>query len=237
MQYLKVKNHDLYQHYGDRNPPWVKLYRVIMGDYDLRQVSIPSRLCFIYCTILASETDNRIPFDCKFLTDRMGFVVTESVVTSLIDRGLLLASGARRVLASTKNCSSLLSSSESLPQNQDLKSKTHAEEFEQFWLAYPRKVGKKKALHAWNKAKDRPEMTQVIRRIDESKRSEQWLKEDGQFIPHPSTWINDGRWDDEPMIKSNGKGTRPPPPPPKTDPIGRGLWGRTYGHPKDHGYD
>ena len=37
---------------------------------------------------------------------------------------------------------------------------------------------------------------------------------------------------------SNGKtGQRPPPPPPKNDPIGRGLWGRTYGKPQDHGYE
>ncbi|MGL5937064.1 MAG: hypothetical protein ACRCZI_15745 [Cetobacterium sp.] len=35
----------------------------------------------------------------------------------------------------------------------------------------------------------------------------------------------------------NGTATqRPPPPPPKNDPIGRGLWGRTYGRPEDHGY-
>lgn len=118
----------------------------------------------------------------------------------------------------------------------NLKSNGYTNEFEQFWRAYPKRIGKKKAYSAWKKATDRPEMAQVIRRIEESKRTEQWMKENGQFIPHPSTWINEGRWDDEPML-SNGKTQRPPPPPPKTDPIGRGLWGRTYGDPKSHGYD
>lgn len=125
MQYLRVKNHDLYQHYGTRNPPWVKLYRVIMGDYDLRQVPVISRLCFIYCTILASETDNRIPFDCDFLSDRMGFKVTEAVVSVLIERGLLLASGARRVLAHEEKCSSLPTLLLTSSPNPNLKSNGH----------------------------------------------------------------------------------------------------------------
>lgn len=127
MQYLKVKNHDLYQHYGTRNPPWVKLYRVIMGDYDLRQVPVTARLCFIYCTILASETDNHIPYDVHFLSDRMGFKVTEETISALITRGLLLASRARRLLATEEKCSSLLFSSESSPiLIPDLRSNGHA---------------------------------------------------------------------------------------------------------------
>jgi uncharacterized protein YdaU (DUF1376 family) len=41
----------------------------------------------------------------------------------------------------------------------------------------------------------------------------------------------------EAPLTSNGGTQRPPPPPPKNDPIGRGLWGKTYGDPKAHGYD
>ena len=126
MQYLRVKNLDRYQHYGTRNPPWIKLYRVIMGDYTLRQVSVPSRLVFIYCMILASETDNRVPFDCHFLSDRMGFKVTEGLVTPLIDSGLLLASGARRVLAIEEKCSSLPTLLLTSSSDSDLKSNGHA---------------------------------------------------------------------------------------------------------------
>lgn len=28
--------------------------------------------------------------------------------------------------------------------------------------------------------------------------SKQWTKDNGQFIPHPSTWLNQSRWEDEP---------------------------------------
>jgi hypothetical protein len=234
MRYLKVKNLDLYQHYGTRNPPWVKLYRVIMGDYDLRQVPIASRLCFIYCTILASETDNRIPFDCHFLSDRMGFKVTEEVITALIERGLLLASGARRLLATEEKCSSLLCLPLNSSSDSDLKSKNETKEFEQFWLAYPKKVGKKAARKAWEKAKDKPNMVDILHAIDRTKNSEQWTKEHGQFIPNPSTWLNEGRWADQP---TQGNGSRNVPPfPPKTDPIARGQWRNAYGDPRQYGY-
>jgi hypothetical protein len=86
-----------------------------------------------------------------------------------------------------------------LTSSPDLKSNGHADEFEQFWSAYPKKVGKKDARKAWTKATDRPEIVQVLRRIEESKRTDQWTKDNGQFIPNPATWINQGRWDDEPV--------------------------------------
>ena len=127
MKFLRVKNLERYQHYSTRNPPWIKLYRVIMGDYALRQVPVSSRLCFIYCTLLASETDNRVPYDTVFLSERMGFEVNESVLTPLIDYGLLLASGARRVLAADALCSSLPTLLLTASPDSDLKSNGHAE--------------------------------------------------------------------------------------------------------------
>lgn len=126
--------------------------------------------------------------------------------------------------------------------DQDLKSKNHANknaashDFEQFWQQYPRKIGKKAALAAWGRADDRPALAEILLAVDHAKRSEQWTKDGGQFIPHPATWLNQGRWAD--VVEASPKGgTRPPPPPPKNDPIGRGLWSRTYGNPKEHGYE
>lgn len=74
-------------------------------------------------------------------------------------------------------------------------------EFEQFWNVYPKKIGKRAALQAWRKAKDKPPLVDIMQVIDKAKQSEQWTKENGQFIPHPSTWLNQGRWMDEPIVK------------------------------------
>lgn len=81
----------------------------------------------------------------------------------------------------------------------DSNSKTYAQtSFEAFWKEYPRKVAKKKAQQSWDKIKPgEPEMKKIMAALAAVKRSAQWLKDDGQFIPHPATWLNQERFNDE----------------------------------------
>ena len=71
-------------------------------------------------------------------------------------------------------------------------------EFDQFYEAYPRHVGKKAARKAWDGAKDRPSLEAILLAIAAQKKSHDWTKDGGQYIPHPSTWLNQGRWSDQP---------------------------------------
>jgi predicted phage replisome organizer len=71
-------------------------------------------------------------------------------------------------------------------------------EFLKFYESYPRKVGKEPAWKAWKKRNgDRPDIETLLKILEEQKRSDQWQKEGGQFVPLPATWINQGRWDDK----------------------------------------
>lgn len=76
---------------------------------------------------------------------------------------------------------------------------TPPEGFAEFWAAYPRKTGKAAAQRAWEKAKDKPPLADVLSAIERQRRSDQWCKDSGQFIPLPATWLNQGRWDDVPL--------------------------------------
>lgn len=67
--------------------------------------------------------------------------------------------------------------------------------FDRFWSAYPRKIGKLSAKRAFDKVKVPVET--LVSAIERQKCSDQWLKENGRFIPHPATWLNQGRWEDE----------------------------------------
>lgn len=67
--------------------------------------------------------------------------------------------------------------------------------FETFWKAYPRKVGKDAARRAFAKVKVPVET--LVAAVEEQKASPQWTKDNGQFIPNPATWLNQGRWEDE----------------------------------------
>ena len=72
--------------------------------------------------------------------------------------------------------------------------------FTEFWQAYPKKVGKAGCLKAWKKLKPTAELfAQIMETLAKQKASEQWQREGGRFIPNPLTWLNQGRWDDEPV--------------------------------------
>jgi hypothetical protein len=70
--------------------------------------------------------------------------------------------------------------------------------FEQFWKVYPRKIGKQAALRIWQRNKLDGRLDAILKALDWQTKSEQWLTEAGRYIPHPATWLNQGRWDDEP---------------------------------------
>lgn len=72
------------------------------------------------------------------------------------------------------------------------------ERFNEFWTEYPKKVGKKAAQNSWKKLKpDAVLFERIMQAVKNAKDSEQWDRENGRFIPNPSTWLNQGRWDDE----------------------------------------
>ena len=83
--------------------------------------------------------------------------------------------------------------------------------FDEFWAAYPRKVGKEAARKVWRRIKPSSELQiKILDNIKTYRGSDQWLRDNGQFIPYPSTWLNQGRWDDEPppqRSKINGNRT------------------------------
>jgi hypothetical protein len=74
------------------------------------------------------------------------------------------------------------------------------DDFARFWQAYPRKQHKKDAVKAWEQVKKKgmlPPLDTILKAIEEAKRSEQWQREDGRFIPLPASWLRGGYWDDE----------------------------------------
>jgi len=70
--------------------------------------------------------------------------------------------------------------------------------FEHFWAQYPKKQAKKPARAAWDKLRPNDELfRKIIEALKGWKRTEQWQKSDGEFVPLPGTWLNQRRWEDE----------------------------------------
>lgn len=77
--------------------------------------------------------------------------------------------------------------------------------FKDFWSAYPRKVGKPVAHKAYVKALTKANREAIMKGLEVWATSSDWAKDDGQFIPHASTWLNQERWNDEPRKATAAK--------------------------------
>jgi len=71
-------------------------------------------------------------------------------------------------------------------------------DFEEFWKLYPRRVAKGDARKAWKQTEGiRPPLPELLNAIRQQMRSDQWRKNDGQFVCYPATWLRGERWSDE----------------------------------------
>lgn len=81
-------------------------------------------------------------------------------------------------------------------------------DFDQFWGIYPRKVGKGAALKRWRSmsAPDRHAALDAVPR-----HTARWSRErtETRFIPHPATWLSQGRWHDDLSTEARYEPTMP----------------------------
>ena len=85
-------------------------------------------------------------------------------------------------------------------ENPEPRLSAHCDEslFDQFWTAYPKKKAKDDARRAWDRRRpDKILLSTILVAIEAQRRSPEWLKDGGQFIPYPATWLNQARWMDE----------------------------------------
>jgi len=81
-------------------------------------------------------------------------------------------------------------------RKKESKNKESNKDFEKFWKAYPKKVGKKKVQDKFD-ANNFP-IDLIIKNIELQKKSEQWQNQ--QYIPNPETYLNQERWTDEVVL-------------------------------------
>jgi uncharacterized protein YdaU (DUF1376 family) len=75
------------------------------------------------------------------------------------------------------------------------------EGFDRFWLAYPRRIAKANALTAWAKINPDQDLLQtILDAVSRQAKTDGWVRDNGKFIPHPATWLNARRWEDEVVV-------------------------------------
>ncbi len=85
MEYFRIKNWGKYQHYKDRNPPWIKLHVEIFQSTEwVMAPSDNARLLIITVMILAARHDNKIPNDSAYIK-KVAFLDVEPDIEWLLE--------------------------------------------------------------------------------------------------------------------------------------------------------
>ena len=70
--------------------------------------------------------------------------------------------------------------------------------FDEFWSIYPKKVKKQDAMRAWNRIDPSEDLAKtILTDVSNRVKSSEWTRENGKYIPHPTTYLNGRRWEDE----------------------------------------
>jgi hypothetical protein len=102
MKYLRVKKWDEHQHYTDRDPPWIKVYNRLLDDYEFLALSEAAQSQLMKLWLLASRTDNRIPFDMTFIAAKIGAKSAVDVEGMIVAGWLELSDGLDAVARPSK---------------------------------------------------------------------------------------------------------------------------------------
>ncbi len=93
---LKVKNWKRFQHYRDRNPPWIKLHFTLLTSSDWVALNDASRVLAIACMLIASRNEGQIddsPLGLAYIR-RVAFLNAKPNLKPLIECGFLESASA-----------------------------------------------------------------------------------------------------------------------------------------------
>ena len=96
-----------------------------------------------------------------------------------------------------------------VPEGAQSRSARYTDDFETFWSHYPRKTAKIKTFSAWKVALRRASAEALISAA--TRMSKDPNLPDENFIPHPTTWLSQGRWDDPPYPPRDAPSRASPP--------------------------
>lgn len=205
---IRIKNWSEFQHYKERTPPWIKLYRKLLDDPEWFALSGDASKMLANCWLLASESNGELP---PLTTIAFRLRLTEKCVRELISQlSHWLENDDSTTLAPRKQDACLETEAETQVETEkDIAPSARVEFsklFLEFYVSYPKRKSKKDAAKAYAAAtRDVPHET-IMAGLARVKLG--W--HDPQFIPYPASWLRAGGWDDEitPGEKNGHRGSR-----------------------------
>lgn len=187
----RIKNWTRFQHYRDRNPPWIKLHVEILASADWVMLDDASKLLMIVCMIIGAK-DAGVICDDEAYFRRVAYLCKTPNFRPLIECGFL------EPLADASNCEHVRATARPEKEKEkeaEKESISRASRFAEFWLVCPRKVGRAKAERLFVKLETSVSADLMI--IGMQRYARQQVGKDPTYVLHPATWLNGRRWEDE----------------------------------------
>lgn len=85
--HIRVRNWDRFQHYKDRNPPWIKLHTCLLEDDDFEVLHSAAKAHLMLIWLLASRRDNVLPISPEWIAKKIS--EPEVDLAELVEAGFL----------------------------------------------------------------------------------------------------------------------------------------------------
>jgi hypothetical protein len=192
---------------------WFRLYSEFSHDPKVQMLSEVNqrRLIMLFCIRCNGNVtlqDEQVAFQLRISMDEWltskatfidkNFINNDNEVLNWDKRQFVSDSSAERVAKHRERMKQYSNVTVTPPEQNrtdtehNITEQIYMDDFDMFWMTYPKKVGKEAARKAWAKAN--PNLTIVLNTLSWQKESNQWFVNNGKFIPNPATWINKHRW-------------------------------------------
>lgn len=206
---LTPKNWDAHQHYKTRNPPWIKLHKRLLDDFEFQRLPVASRALAPMLWLIASESKDgsfdadpaqiafRLRSNTKDVAEALsplierGFFVCEQDASTMLARQLHDATSEKTETETETPLSA------SPPKVSRIKPEL-PEGFTKFWAVYPsrRRNGRGACLKLWTREKLEAVSEQIVLHVEAMKLTPDWVKDGGQYAPNAQTYLSQRRFED-----------------------------------------
>lgn len=191
-----IKNWSKYQHYKDRNPPWIKLHFELLSSSDWVMLDDASRVLAVASMLIASRNDGRIDCSPKGLAylKRVAYLNTDPDISPLVATGFLVpqadASGCKQMLADARPETEAETEAE---ERRERERRACVEDFNALYQSRP-SGPLMTAERAYYQALEAGATHEVLtaRWPEYCRRQEK----NGLNVPHLANWLRSGGWAD-----------------------------------------
>lgn len=194
-----VRNWADFQHYKDRNPPWIKLHKGLLDNREFHCLPVASRALAPMIWLLASE-DVKGRVDCS--PENLAFRLRCN--TDDVNAGLNPLIEAKFLIPCLHGASGVIAQ-----RLRDAEPETETEtekNFSRFWDLWPkgpRKQARGKCFSLWKKQSLCKRVDEILVHVSQMKNTDGWKT---GYVPAPEVYLRNERWDGaEPVAEPERK--------------------------------